>query len=238
MEQLNLTNLEFRNLSFCYEDGRPVLQNVDFKFPSQGFVQLRTHHSGMGKSSLLRILAGLVQPDSGQFIVNNTDVSDLSFEEFLPLRLQIGYSFDMGGLLNNRTLRENLTLPLSYHKWASAEQISERVNEIIQLFELQRVADLRPFAISGSQRKATCVARSLIMRPTLLILDEPTIGLSPHCIKVLKSQIQEGLLSGKLRLVIATSEDHRLLDGFDLHTVELHEHCLHYKENLKEVTSA
>lgn len=124
---------------------------------------------GSGSSTLLQILAGLQIPTSGSYLINGIPVEKMSFEEFLPFRLRIGYGFGMGGLISNRTLFENLILPLNYHKICSQQEATNLVLTLMDRFELMKYKDLRIAYVSPSHRKITVLIRALIMKPGFII---------------------------------------------------------------------
>jgi ABC-type multidrug transport system ATPase subunit len=124
--------------------------------------------------------------------------------------MKMGYGFDMGGLINNKTLAENILLPLQYHKIWSEDEIQARVTETIELFGLQRSRDLRPYAIPGSQRKLTCVIRAFVHEPQLVFLDDPLTGLKEDNINDLMTYIDEAFARRGLRQIFFTSESSRL----------------------------
>lgn len=198
--------LAAQNLDFSYGE-RQILTDASCEFPIGKVVRL-SGPAGAGKSSVLRLLVGLLQPDRGSFLINGLPTSEMSFEEFLPYRLQIGFGFEMGGLLNNRSLYENLALPLQYHRRLAEDGIRDRVQEMLARFNLQRDQNQRPFAVSGSQRKATCVARALVIEPQVLVLDDPTTGLSAVAKIALSDWIKTRLKDQTLRFVLVSTEDH------------------------------
>jgi phospholipid/cholesterol/gamma-HCH transport system ATP-binding protein len=202
---MEIHTAEFRDLQVGYPDVT-LVQDMNIQLPLGTPVRI-IGSTGSGKSAILRVAGGLLNPIKGDFYVNETAIHDLSFEELLPYRMKIGYGFDQGGLLNNRTLRENLALPLEYHKVMSSEDIDLCVNRELDRFDLLREADRRPFAVSGSQRKATCVARAMILDPELLILDEPATGLGEAAKNELVSLVKERMRKGQLKYVLYTSDD-------------------------------
>lgn len=172
-----IERLRFENLTFQYEGQDPVFTNVDFEFPLNETVWVRAEH-GRGRSTLLQILAGLQIPTGGAYFINDENVTEMSFEEFLPYRLQIGYGFDSGGLIHNRTVFENIVLPLHYHKTVTAAEATERVHEYLNVFGLMKYRDLRPSFISGGTRKLACLIRAMVLHPQMLLLDDPTVGVA------------------------------------------------------------
>lgn len=206
-----MRRLEFRDLSFSYPGMDAIFEGISFVMPSAKAVWVRSP-GGRGKSTLLKLLAGLLAPTGGQYLIDDQVVSEKSFEQFLPYRMKMGYGFDMGGLINNKTLAENVLLPLQYHKIWSENEIQTRITETIELFGLQRSRDLRPYAISGSQRKLTCVIRAFIHEPQLAFLDDPLTGLKEDNINDLMTYIDEAYARRGLRQIFFTSESSRLAE--------------------------
>jgi phospholipid/cholesterol/gamma-HCH transport system ATP-binding protein len=215
----DLQSVRFKNLSLGYGQAE-LINSASVDFPSGTVVHVRGP-TGSGKSAILKVAAGLLAPMAGEYLINDQPVHDMTFEELLPFRLNIGYGFDMGGLLSNRTLAENLVLPLAYHKRLNADDIQERIDEILYHFKLRDVADRRPSAVAGSQRKACCVARALIMRPQMLILDDPTTGMGVHSVQALANHIEHYMKKGELRFVILTSSDQNFLGMLAMKELEI-----------------
>lgn len=221
---MNLESVRFSDLSLGYGQAS-LLNGLTFDLPRGQTVRVRGG-TGSGKSAVMKVAVGLLSPLSGDYFLNDQAVKDMSFEEFLPFRLLIGYSFDLGGLLSNRTLRENLSLPLEYHKRFPAQEIRERVDETLAHFDLIEVADRRPSAVAGSQRKACCVARALVMKPQFLILDDPTVGLGPFAARALTTYLTGNLTRGGLRFLMVTTSDQNLVSALDPKTLEINNHSL------------
>lgn len=201
-----IKSLEFKDVSFGFEGQDKILDNTSLKFPLGEIVSLRGDR-GAGRSTLLQLLAGLQIPTHGQFEINGANVIDLNFEDFLPYRLKIGYSFDFGGLISNRTIKENLLLPLNYHQICSGIEAEERVFIYIEKFGLTKFKDLRPANVSGGIRKLTCLIRPLLLEPEILLLDDLTVGLSKPLVEIFCSAIDDLRKSGKNHTVIFSSYD-------------------------------
>ena len=136
--------------------------------------------SGQGKSLFLRILAGLERPDSGEFYY---------FGERLPLEKhnaleiasrQVGFVLQNAALISDLTVRENVALPLRYHKRGSEQDIHDRVNMALDLMRVHTFEDRFPHELSTGIRKRVAIARAWVMDPKLLLMDEPTIGLDNY----------------------------------------------------------
>lgn len=205
MERKNIQSLSLDNISFAFEDGAPIFENISFAMPKAKAVWIRSP-GGRGKSTLLKILAGLLTPQMGHYLINGEAANEMSFEDFLSYRMNMGYGFDMGGLLNNKTISENLSLPLLYHKMLPPDEALERVEQVIDLFGMQQVKDQRPFSVPGSQRKLTCVLRAFMHWPQVVFLDDPLTGLKQDNLNDLILYVEESFAQRGLKQIFFTSE--------------------------------
>lgn len=201
-----IDSLILQDVGFGFPGGENLFTSLNFNLPLNTSVNF-VGGQGSGRSTLFRILAGLKQPTSGSVLYNGQSLTEMSFEEFLPFRKRIGFTFDLGGLLNNRTILENLTLPLLYHKMLSEADAQERVMYLLKRFSIHTSAHLRPSSVPGRTRKAAIVARSLVMDPELLILDDPTTGLSTEGRKALMELLTEYQVNHQLRHIYFVTED-------------------------------
>ena len=136
--------------------------------------------SGTGKSVLIKIIAGLLKPDEGHIYVLGKDVENLSGEQLRQLRLKLGFSFQNSALYDSMTVRENLEFPLVQNfKHLKRAEINKAVEEVIDAVGLSQTINQMPAELSGGQRKRIGVARTLILRPEIMLYDEPTAGLDP-----------------------------------------------------------
>ncbi|MCB0474505.1 MAG: ATP-binding cassette domain-containing protein [Flavobacteriaceae bacterium] len=134
--------------------------------------------SGCGKSVMIRCLIGLMQPDSGYIEIMGNDISKLNQKEFDNLRTEIGFLFQGSALYDSMTVRENLEFPLRMNK----EKFKNRgnlVQEALENVRLLSAIDLMPEELSGGMKRRIALARAIIMKPRILIYDEPTTGLDP-----------------------------------------------------------
>lgn len=201
-----IESVEFKNLCMSFPEKENLLKDVTLSLPMNCNVAIQGQR-GTGKSTFLKLVCGLNIPHSGEVVINGQSVTEMSFNEFLPFRLKIGYGFDYGGLLNNRSVYDNLKLPLLYHKIMSEDQAHKQVMYYLDIFNLTEVANERPPSISGGRRKEVCVARAFVMEPEMLILDDPTTGLSAENKKSLIKLIKHKRSEGALKHLFYTSED-------------------------------
>lgn len=154
---------------------------VDFNMQmTQGDNIVILGKSGSGKSVLIKCIIGLLKPDSGFIEVFGENVAELSHEELDRLRVKVGFLFQSNALYDSMTVRENLEFPLRRH-WFALEQkkIDEMVMEVLTNVGLAHTADMMPVELSGGMRKRIALARTLILKPQIMLYDEPTTGLDP-----------------------------------------------------------
>jgi phospholipid/cholesterol/gamma-HCH transport system ATP-binding protein len=220
-----IQSLRLEKLTFGYMNSAPVFSNLEFDMPLGENIFI-TGHAANGQSTLLKLLAVVVQPQTGHYFINDQDTTAMSFIEFLPLRKAIGYSFDYGGLFSNRTLRDNLTLPLLYHKISSFEEANRYVEELAEKFLFSKQLGNRPAEVSGGLRKVVCVLRSLVMRPEMLVLDDPFTGVDVGSAKKIIDLLEESRSQSGLRHVFFTSRDETWPNKIPHRKLIIENHCL------------
>lgn len=156
-----------------------VLQGVDLDvFKGENVVVLG--RSGTGKSVLIKIIAGLLPPDAGTVDVLGRRVSELSEEALRALRLKLGFSFQNSALYDSMSIRENLEFPVIRNMPAmNKSSLNDLVKETLDAVGLLNNIDRMPSELSGGQRKRIGIARTLMLKPEIMLYDEPTAGLDP-----------------------------------------------------------
>jgi phospholipid/cholesterol/gamma-HCH transport system ATP-binding protein len=152
--------------------------------------------SGTGKSTLLRTIIGLVEPDKGTVKIDGMDVHKLDSRTLQKLRRRMGYLFQSGALINWLNVQQNVALPLVEHGTTDKREVSERVDNALDLVGLAGTNELMPDQLSGGMRKRVGLARSVITNPEIILYDEPTTGLDPvtaHIIDQLVVDLREKL---------------------------------------------
>jgi phospholipid/cholesterol/gamma-HCH transport system ATP-binding protein len=175
-------------------DDLEVLKGVDLTvFKGENVAVLGK--SGSGKSVLIKIIIGLLKPDKGEVIVLGQQVDSLEEKALNELRLRIGFSFQSSALYDSMNVRQNLEFPLKMNiKNISKQEITSAVEEVLEAVGLSDKMEQMPADLSGGQRKRIGIARTLILRPEIMLYDEPTAGLDPvTCreINELIKQVQE-----------------------------------------------
>jgi phospholipid/cholesterol/gamma-HCH transport system ATP-binding protein len=135
--------------------------------------------SGGGKSILLKHLIALLQPDSGEVFINGQNIAHLSERELLRVRSQFGMLFQGAALFDSLSVSENVAFALRRHQRLSEKEVSEKVDEALEMVELPGTQNKKPSELSGGMRKRVGLARAIVYRPQILLYDEPTTGLDP-----------------------------------------------------------
>lgn len=167
----------FDRVSFAYDDN-VVLRDLSFELPA-GSMKILLGASGAGKSIVLKLILGLLRPDSGTIIVNGARLNDLSERELLALRGDIGMLFQESALFDSLTVAENVGYRLTEEERMPEPEARQRVQEVLGFVGLGEYLDRMPSELSGGQRRRVAIARAMAARPSLLLFDDPTTGLDP-----------------------------------------------------------
>ncbi|MEN9785821.1 MAG: hypothetical protein RLZZ299_1085 [Pseudomonadota bacterium] len=135
--------------------------------------------SGTGKSVLLKMLTGLMHADAGEVVAFGTDITRLPEREMQPLRRRVAMLFQSGALFDSLTVEDNVKYPLREHGWGSEADMDARVAEVLEMVGLPGSQALKPSELSGGMRKRVGLARSIAIKPDVVLYDEPTTGLDP-----------------------------------------------------------
>jgi phospholipid/cholesterol/gamma-HCH transport system ATP-binding protein len=159
-------------------NGKPVLKDLDVEFaPHLTTVVLGP--SGCGKSVMLKHLVGLLRPDSGEVYFDDKRIDTMPETKMTPIRRQFGFLFQMGALFDSLNVRANIEFPLSESGVTDPEKRQERIREVLAMVGLSETEEMMPADLSGGQRKRIALARSIVLRPRVILYDEPTTGLDP-----------------------------------------------------------
>jgi phospholipid/cholesterol/gamma-HCH transport system ATP-binding protein len=152
--------------------------------------------SGSGKSVMIKCLIGLEQPDSGEIVIMDKNMNDINSEDLDEIRTEVGFLFQGSALYDSMSVRENLEFPLRRHtkKFGVIEDTTPLVMEALDSVGLGNTIDLMPNELSGGMKRRIALARTLILKPKIILYDEPTTGLDPITSKeiiMLMKSIQE-----------------------------------------------
>jgi phospholipid/cholesterol/gamma-HCH transport system ATP-binding protein len=205
--------VELRHASIAF-DGPPVLVDVSFTVAAAE-TRVLLGPAGVGKSVLLKLINGLLPPDSGSVFLFGEEINSMTEEELFPLRARTGMVFQEGALFDSLTVRDNVAYQLIQDISIPDEEVDRRVHEALCFVGLQETFSFFPASLSGGMRRRVAIARALINNPDLLLYDSPTGGLDP----ITSTNIIELIV--KQRDVHRTPSlmvTHRLQDAFALCT--------------------
>lgn len=204
----NPTNpaLRFDKVSKSFGE-RAVLREISFVVPP-GTAYVLLGRSGSGKSVTLKLICGLLKPDSGSVHVGTENITGMESTELIPIRKGIGFVFQSSALFDSLSVGENVAFPLRRHTDKPDAEIRERSGKILEQLGLGKEYDSMPADLSGGMRKRAGLARALALEPSILLVDEPSAGLDP----VTSSEIDDLLLTVKkdnhATLVVVTHNIH------------------------------
>lgn len=203
--------IEVSHVGISFED-KLVLLDVSFQV-GRGETLVLLGVTGAGKSVLLKLLLGLLKPDSGRILIEGQDLVPLSENELSLVRRRMGIVFQEGALFDSLSVYENVAYRLREEGERDEGKIESRVREVLRFVELEDAIDKMPAELSGGMRRRVSVARAIISNPLIMFYDSPTAGLDPvtaHAINVLIAKLRD--TQGVSSIVVT----HRLQDAFVL----------------------
>jgi phospholipid/cholesterol/gamma-HCH transport system ATP-binding protein len=169
--------IEFKNVTISFND-EVVLKNISFKI-NRGETKTILGASGSGKSTILKLILGLIRPDSGSILVDGQDIARMSEQELVQIRRHIGMVFQEGALFDSLSVRENVGYRLYEEAHLSDEEIDVIVSKLLGFVGLEDAIDKMPSQLSGGMKHRVAIARALVDTPKIVLYDEPTAGLDP-----------------------------------------------------------
>ncbi len=168
--------IEFRDVTITF-DGRKILNNLSFKV-MKGETKMILGGSGCGKSTTIKLVLGLLKPDTGQILVDGEDITHYGEAEMMKVRKKIGMIFQEGALFDSLSVYENVAFKLHEQGVPEAE-VEAEVRRMLRFVNLEEAIDKMPSELSGGMRRRVGIARALVGDPKIVMFDEPTAGLDP-----------------------------------------------------------
>jgi phospholipid/cholesterol/gamma-HCH transport system ATP-binding protein len=211
----NNASIMLDNVSLAFDE-KVILKDVSFEL-KPGHMKVILGGSGSGKSTILKLILGLLRPDGGTIVVNGKRVDRMSELELMGVRSDIGMVFQEGALFDSLTVEENVGYKLYEESDVTFDEAYRRVEEVLGFVGLQEFVERMPSELSGGQRRRVAIARAMAAKPGILLYDEATTGLDPITAmnideEILKLRDLEGVTS-----VVVT---HQLRDAFFVATHE------------------
>ena len=203
------------HVSFAFDE-QEVLRDISFSVPKGG-LRFLLGASGSGKSVLLKLILGLLRPDSGTITVNGQRIDNLPEHDLLRMRADIGMVFQENALFDSLTVAENVGYRLYEESDMPLDEVRRRVEEVLGFIGLREYIDRMPSELSGGQRRRVAVARAMATKPGLLLFDDPTTGLDP----ITAITVDEEVVKLRdLEAVTAIVATHQIRDAFYVATHE------------------
>jgi phospholipid/cholesterol/gamma-HCH transport system ATP-binding protein len=195
---------------FLAFDEKVILRDVSFTLQT-GHTKVFLGASGAGKSTILRLILGLLKPDRGRIFVNGERIDDMKEDELMAVRADLGMVFQEGALFDSLTVRENVGYKLFEELNWPMDDVNRRVEQVLGFIGLAEFIDRMPSELSGGQRRRVAIARAMAAKPRILLYDEPTTGLDPiTALTVDEEIIKLRDLEGVSSIVVT----HQLRDAF------------------------
>jgi phospholipid/cholesterol/gamma-HCH transport system ATP-binding protein len=205
----------FDKVSLAFDD-TVVLRNISFTMIA-GHTKIFLGASGSGKSTILKLILGLLTPDAGVIWVNGERVDQMTESELMKVRTDLGMVFQEGALFDSLTVAENVGYKLYEETDMPLDQVRRRVEEVLGFIGLGEYIDRMPSELSGGQRRRVAIARAMAAKPRLLLYDEPTTGLDPITATTVDDEI---IKLRDLENVSSIMVTHQLRDAFYVATHE------------------
>ena len=168
--------IEFRNVLLAFDD-KVILDHLSFKV-MKGETKIILGGSGGGKSTIIKLVLGLLKPDAGQVLVDGEDITNYSEEQMMAVRKKIGMVFQEGALFDSLSVYENVAYRL-HEQGVPEDEVEPEVRRMLRFVNLEDAIDKMPIELSGGMRRRVGIARALIGDPKIVLFDEPTAGLDP-----------------------------------------------------------
>jgi phospholipid/cholesterol/gamma-HCH transport system ATP-binding protein len=171
-----IPSIEFRDVVLAFDD-RVILDRLSFKV-MKGETKIILGGSGGGKSTIIKLVLGLLKPDAGQVLVDGEDITNYNEDQMMRIRKKIGMVFQEGALFDSLSVYDNVAYRL-HEQGVPEEDVEPEVRRMLRFVNLEDAIDKMPIELSGGMRRRVGIARALIGDPKIVLFDEPTAGLDP-----------------------------------------------------------
>jgi phospholipid/cholesterol/gamma-HCH transport system ATP-binding protein len=169
--------IEFNNVTKTFNE-EIILKDISFRI-NRGETKVILGESGSGKSTILKLILGLIKPDSGSIMIEGQDISYMSERELVNIRRRIGMVFQEGALFDSLSVRDNVGYRLNEEGLKSEDEIDAIISQLLGFVGLEDAIDKMPAQLSGGMKRRVGIARALVDTPKIVLYDEPTSGLDP-----------------------------------------------------------
>jgi len=210
-----------------HQDERLIFDNINLSISKGDFIYL-VGETGSGKSSLVKSFYAEVSVSAGNIFVAGYNLNKLNKNEVPSLRRDLGIVFQDFQLLSDRTINENLEFVLKATGWKNKEEISNRINEVLESVHLENYNSKMPHELSGGEKQRAAIARSLLNRPKVILADEPTGSLDPKKSEKIVELLKE--INEKGTTVVIATHDYEIIKKFSSRIIKCSE------KKLQEIT--
>ncbi len=209
--------IRFQDVSKRYPTGYEALNRLSFEL-ARGEMAFLTGHSGAGKSTLLKLIAAIERPSRGQIFVDNRNVSNIAKRHISGLRRKVGLVFQNYQLLHDRTVFDNVALPLVI-AGVPQQEIGKRTRAALHKVGLLRRERALPIMLSGGEQQRVSIARAVVNRPPILLADEPTGNLDPDMAQEIMTLFQE--VNARGTTVLVATHDREMIQRMGKRVITL-----------------
>jgi phospholipid/cholesterol/gamma-HCH transport system ATP-binding protein len=203
--------IEFEHVLFSYGP-REVLRDISFSIDFHEKVAI-LGGSGDGKTTILKLIMGLLRPDSGRILIDGEDISSKKEDELREIRMKFSIVFQEGALFDSLNVKENVAFGLREYRNLSEEEVDRKVRALLKMVDLEDAMELMPEELSGGMHRRVAIMRSLAaIEPKMLLYDEPTTGLDPVNADIICKLILDLSKEGKGFIIVT----HKIFDAFKL----------------------